>query len=236
VIALALADRGQIEAAERVLGTPVSAREHAVAGCIAWWDQRVTAAQYARRALDERGHDPIVALLAWPTLMWETDRIPARGPAALITEAAALRETVPMERSRSFLQAARLWESVAPRGQVRTMWASADAAVDADDRCAVGDLLEELAAVVAVTQIDAIAGRSTATGRRAGLPSRRGPNSDQRLTSRETDVLRLVGQGLSTPQISRRLGLAATTVNTHIRSAIIKLGSTNRRHAAATIE
>jgi DNA-binding CsgD family transcriptional regulator len=46
-------------------------------------------------------------------------------------------------------------------------------------------------------------------------------------------VLRLVGDGRSSSEIAAHLGVAPSTVETQIKSAIRKLGATNRRHAAA---
>ena len=47
--------------------------------------------------------------------------------------------------------------------------------------------------------------------------------------------MRLVGEGLSTRMAARRLGISATTVDTHIRSAVLKLGAPNRRAAASRL-
>jgi DNA-binding NarL/FixJ family response regulator len=43
------------------------------------------------------------------------------------------------------------------------------------------------------------------------------------LTPRETDILRLVAEGLGNKQIARRLGVAVTTVRTHLSSVYEKL-------------
>ena len=43
------------------------------------------------------------------------------------------------------------------------------------------------------------------------------------LTRRETDILRLVAEGLGNKQIARRLGVAVTTVRTHLSSVYEKL-------------
>jgi DNA-binding NarL/FixJ family response regulator len=48
------------------------------------------------------------------------------------------------------------------------------------------------------------------------------------LTSRETEVLALVGQGLSNAEIADGLHLGVTTVKTHIGSLMTKTGATNR--------
>jgi two-component system, NarL family, nitrate/nitrite response regulator NarL len=56
------------------------------------------------------------------------------------------------------------------------------------------------------------------------------PN-DQRvpLTKRETDVLKLIVEGNSTPQISDKLCIAHSTVETHRRNLIDKLGVANTK-------
>jgi DNA-binding NarL/FixJ family response regulator len=48
------------------------------------------------------------------------------------------------------------------------------------------------------------------------------------VTSRELDVLQLVAQGLSNPQIAERLFLSTRTVETHMANLLAKLGAANR--------
>lgn len=54
---------------------------------------------------------------------------------------------------------------------------------------------------------------------------------DDRLTPRELDVLRLAGDGLSTPEIAARLGLSSTTVKSYLGNAMRKLGVSRRAGA-----
>lgn len=85
--------------------------------------------------------------------------------------------------------------------------------------------------------IDAI--RTVAAGGTAIDPDlaaealRRGPSP---LTSREIDILRLVGQGLSTQAIAGRLFLSGGTVRNYLSNAMDKLGARNRAEAFATAE
>jgi len=53
------------------------------------------------------------------------------------------------------------------------------------------------------------------------------------LTPRELDVLKLVAQGLSNPEIARRLVLSEHTVHRHLANILRKLGLSSRAAAAA---
>ena len=53
------------------------------------------------------------------------------------------------------------------------------------------------------------------------------------LTPRELDVLKLVAQGLSNPDIARRLALSEHTVHRHLANILRKLGLSSRAAAAA---
>jgi ATP/maltotriose-dependent transcriptional regulator MalT len=72
--------------------------------------------------------------------------------------------------------------------------------------------------------------------RRAGAPTRRGRGNSavppdlraRGITSRELDVLTLVGDGLSNAAISQRLFLSPRTVETHVANLLLKSGVANR--------
>lgn len=53
------------------------------------------------------------------------------------------------------------------------------------------------------------------------------------LTERERDILQLLALGLSTSEITDRLGVSANTVRTHVRHLLGKLGAHNRLEATA---
>jgi len=53
------------------------------------------------------------------------------------------------------------------------------------------------------------------------------------LTDREIDVLRLVAQGMSNPQIAEHLNITVNTVKVHLRNILNKLQVENRTQAAA---
>jgi DNA-binding NarL/FixJ family response regulator len=59
-----------------------------------------------------------------------------------------------------------------------------------------------------------------------------GGTAEQRLTSREWEVLELLAQGRSTAEIAKRLVLSASAVRVHIASVVRKLDVTDRAAAA----
>lgn len=60
----------------------------------------------------------------------------------------------------------------------------------------------------------------------------RAPHSPERLTEREKDVLQLLAEGESNKEIARRLQIGETTVKSHVKSIMEKLGVTSRTQAA----
>lgn len=55
----------------------------------------------------------------------------------------------------------------------------------------------------------------------------------KRLTTREGEVLQLVGQGCCNKLIARKLGIAEITIKRHVQSLMQKLEATTRTHAVA---
>ena len=89
---------------------------------------------------------------------------------------------------------------------------------------AAGRTLDPAQVLAALDRTDTAAGQAQLTG------------SDEAasvLTPRELDVLKLVAQGLSNPDIARRLVLSEHTVHRHLANILRKLGLSSRAAAAA---
>jgi DNA-binding NarL/FixJ family response regulator len=91
---------------------------------------------------------------------------------------------------------------------------------------------QELAAAVRTAAggalvLDEVISRRLTRRWRSG-PGRTSPS----LTARETEVLRLIAQGLPNKQIASQLGLGLRTVESHVSSLLAKLGVSSRTEAA----
>lgn len=116
-------------------------------------------------------------------------------------------------------------------GRTRLLLAAtlADAAAEvavAEARAALAGF-EELGAA---RDADAAAAFLRARGVKA---ARRGPKGIGLLTKRELEVLELLGEGLSNPQIAQLLFLSRKTVEHHVASVLSKLGLSGRGEAGA---
>ncbi len=60
----------------------------------------------------------------------------------------------------------------------------------------------------------------------------RAPESPEKLTDRETEVLRLVARGMANKEIARELSIGDKTVKTHVSNIFSKLGVVSRTQAA----
>ena len=68
------------------------------------------------------------------------------------------------------------------------------------------------------------------------IPPRVGDLAPHGLTSRELDVLRLLGTGATNAEIGRRLYMSPKTASVHVSAIIRKLGVTGRVQAATVAE
>jgi DNA-binding NarL/FixJ family response regulator len=106
------------------------------------------------------------------------------------------------------------------------------AAVDAG---AEGYLLKDSATEAILTGIrQMVVGGSPLDPRAARelLTSRRGPPTDITFTTREQEVLEMLGSGLPNRAIARRLGITERTVKAHLTSIFQRLGVADRTQAA----
>lgn len=116
---------------------------------------------------------------------------------------------------------------------------------EARTRLAIAKLVAESAPSVAVVEakaaiavFDALAAAPDADAtasvlRRLGATGRPGPRADGVLTKRESEVLRLVAEGLANEQIAGRLFISKRTVEHHVGNIFAKLGVATRVEAAA---
>jgi NarL family two-component system response regulator LiaR len=102
---------------------------------------------------------------------------------------------------------------------------------------AIGYLLKNVSADELAGAIrSAHAGRPTLAPEAAQVLIQSSRQKDQphfELTERECDVLRLMVEGLSNPDIAVRLVVSRSTVKFHVSSILAKLGATSRTEAVA---
>jgi DNA-binding CsgD family transcriptional regulator len=164
---------------------------------------------------------------------------PWPGPSTASIEQAALSASVGGDHElagRLFLEAAAGWAGWNRRGELRCRLAGADAAGQAGDvAAAVASLREVEAESLAAGQRLLVArarralrwfGHRVSASRSAG----RGP-----LSGREVEVLELVAGGYTTAEAAHLLGVAASTVETQVETAMRKLGVRSRFQAAAMV-
>jgi DNA-binding CsgD family transcriptional regulator len=96
-------------------------------------------------------------------------------------------------------------------------------------------IVEARGALVAFEQLGAATDADAAAGllRSLGAAGRTGPRHVGVLTRRQQEVLRLVGLGLSNPEIARRLVISRKTAAHHVSSVLAKLCLRNRAEAVA---
>jgi DNA-binding CsgD family transcriptional regulator/tetratricopeptide (TPR) repeat protein len=114
----------------------------------------------------------------------------------------------------------------------RARMALARTLVDSDRPVAV---TEARAALAAFDRLGAgpDADDAAAFLRDLGVRGRTGPKGHEPLSKREVEVLRLVAQGLSNPEIAGRLFISTKTAGHHVSSILAKLGLRSRTEAAA---
>nr|MBA3281182.1 helix-turn-helix transcriptional regulator [Acidimicrobiia bacterium] len=182
-------------------------------------------AAYACRDLGEpvRGSEPAAAVPSWAAAPHEW-----RG----LVAAADDRHDDAVEH---FDLASAAWASHDRRSEVRAAWAAGESArlVGRDDAATRLTEAEQMALRVEQT---AVAARARHSLRALGVirGSARGAGVSG-LTAREEEVLLRVGAGLTSAEIAAELHVSMSTVNSLIRSAVRRLGASNRRTAAVQV-
>ena len=145
----------------------------------------------------------------------------ARGRAALGDARPSLRRAIaaftdadlPWEAAVSRLELARLSATDSPEVAVAEAWRARQACAERD----------------APRWIDETNALLRLLGERPGVVA----PSGEPLTRREREVLALLGEGLSNPEIAERLFISRKTVEHHVGNVLAKLGLRNRAEAAA---
>jgi DNA-binding CsgD family transcriptional regulator len=120
----------------------------------------------------------------------------------------------------------------APLEAARTRFELAEAHRDSAPDVAARDArlaLEAFERIGATHEADAAA----ALIRELGGPARTGPKRVGVLTARESEVLGLLGEGLSNPEIAARLFISTKTAGNHVSNILAKLHLRSRQEAAA---
>lgn len=101
---------------------------------------------------------------------------------------------------------------------------------------AIGYVLKDVSAADLANAIrDARVGRPTLSAEAAqalALASARPSPVGQELTGRELEILALIAEGMSNPDIAERLSISRSTANYHVGNILSKLGANNRTEAA----
>ena len=147
-------------------------------------------------------------------------------------------DTGPSDLVAAFDAAAAAWERIAqPYPLAVALLHGAEAALAAGDRDGAAqrlrrasDLAESLGAGPLRQEAAELASSARIRPARNRGPAQAGPLS---LTAREFEVLRLVADGRSNPEIAARLFISPKTVSVHVSNILAKMGVASRGEAAA---
>lgn len=135
-----------------------------------------------------------------------------------------------------FESAAASWRGWHDRGALRSIWAAGDLLSRSDRRDDARTLLIEAETEALRLEALTMLSRVRQSLRRIGVRSRTaGSQSVGPLSGREVEVMGLVGQGRSSADIAILLGIAKSTVETQVSSAMTKLGAATRLQAASML-
>lgn len=88
-------------------------------------------------------------------------------------------------------------------------------------------------AIVSISRGDTALASEVQAGLAREIQNRERPNGRPELTPRESEVLHLIAEGMSAPDIGRHIHLSPTTVKTHLHTLYEKLGVSDRAAAVA---
>jgi DNA-binding CsgD family transcriptional regulator len=253
-VALAHADAGRgRDALETVTLAETWARTPAETAVVMWArsECELQAGRVRRRAASAEtacAQSPLqlpVASLAQVTRAWaawfEGDDVHASPEVPFAPAAGELEalQCLAAERWRdaadAFEQAASGWLGRQRRASLRCTWAAGEAARLAGERERAIALLEQAERESELLGHRPLVARARASLRQAGVrraPSRRGARVDD-LSAREHEVMTMVAMGKTSREIATDFGVAASTVDSQIETAMRKLGARTRRQAAA---
>jgi DNA-binding CsgD family transcriptional regulator len=139
----------------------------------------------------------------------------------------------PGEESRAAVvlrQAADEWQVV--RYRLRACWGAGEAARRAGDLAAARTSLLALEEELEARSMLPLLRRVRRSLRLLGVARTKRARGSGRLSGCEHEVLLLVAEGLTSAEIATRLAVSRATVESHVRSAMRKLGASTRRQAA----
>jgi DNA-binding CsgD family transcriptional regulator len=254
-LALCRAYAGDLSEAESVLeeagGDAASVDERAfVAWALAELHWLAGTPRAALDLIEERRREPTMmdaymrVLEGWAALDAGTrpppplERAPLPLFAGAVPESRALARLAggdPAGAERLFLEAAELWAGRVLFAEIRALWGVGIAALRQDSPERARWRLLEAERRARAAGIEPLLARVRRSLRQAGIP-RSAPRTRGAgvITGREHEVLELVAAGLSSREIAARLGVAASTVDSQVRSAMRKLGARTRAQAALT--
>jgi DNA-binding NarL/FixJ family response regulator len=251
-VALAQADGGDLAAALACVDSAGSQFDRAPAGAdrddlLDWCDAELDALSGYQRSARAKAGQVLGRATRWPvpafaalTAQWAgaanvepTDAVRVGG-ATIELAALALRDSDPTRATALFAEAAARWSGYSRRSALRCRLAAAVGSADADPEAAIS-ALRVLAAELEPDDLRLLSGQVRRQRRRLGDPevpaTPPGPRGNT-LSRREAEVLGAVADGATSAAIGRQLGVAPSTVETHIKSAMRKLGATTRTEAA----
>jgi DNA-binding CsgD family transcriptional regulator len=254
-LAISLADTGQIEEAlglieqaQEAAATPWGSLVLQIAESEAAWPagqprRALAAANKGLAALFLDAIRPlVVAARDWALLDLnrptgppsEVEPLPFYAGYQLDSQAISAIATSPGSAEQLFLAAADAYRGNILRNELRSLWAGADIAVREGAVARGRRSLLELEERALTSGLVPLVARIRRTLRTAGVrrSAPRGPNAAA-LTEREREVMRLVAAGLSSREIALNLGLARSTIESVVRSAMLKLDAKTRVQAAA---